>query len=365
MNLAFLLGDCTAKGGIEKVTMTLASALCKHTPTSIISLYKSNSESSFEANEVPITYLKPRNEKSMYNRTGKFGVFFDLIYVLLKASPLRKALRKNSSDVVISCDIKMTVIALLATMFTPRKVVVIEHFEYDVPSYLLKKIRKFIYRWVSGVVILTDEDRNKYSWFGNNKIHTIPNIVSVKHSLKSVNKDKTVIAVGRLCHQKGFDLLISAWKKVDNRSWNLHIYGEGEDEELLSNMIEEYYLNNVKLFPFTPNIDEKYQSSSIFVLSSRFEGLGMVLIEALAHKLPCISFDCPAGPKTIIKHGINGTLVPTGDIEKLANAISELMESEELRNEFSRNSIDSIKEFSEVSVVNKWNVMLGGIYGEH
>ncbi|MGI9887683.1 glycosyltransferase family 4 protein [Vibrio chagasii] len=362
MNLAFLLGDCTAKGGIEKVTMTLASALCKDTPTSIISLYKSNSESSFDANEVPITYLNPRNEKSMYNRTGKFGVFFDLIYVLIKAIPLRKALKEHDSDVVISCDIKMTVIALLATMLTSRKVVVIEHFEYDVPNSILKKIRKLIYRWVSGVVILTDEDRNKYSWIGDNKIHTIPNIVSVKHSLKLVSKKNTVIAVGRMCHQKGFDLLISAWNKVNNSSWNLHIYGEGEDRELLHDMIEKYSLNNVELFPFTQDIDGKYQSSSVFVLSSRFEGLGMVLIEALAHELPCISFDCPAGPRTIIKHGVNGTLVPTGDIEKLADAISELIGSEELRDEYSRNSIDSIKEFSEVSVVSKWNVMLEGLY---
>lgn len=368
MNLIFLLGDCTAKGGIEKVTISLAEALSTYFNSSITSLYQSNPKVSFKLNSIPVDYLNNRHEKSMYNRKYKSlvaGILFDFCYIFFKLPALRRSLKNRSADFLVSCDIKMTVLAIFATMFTRCKVIVIEHFEYDVPNTILKKIRKLIYRYVSSVVILTDEDKPKYDWLEKSKIHIIPNIVSINFDGYQVKK-KIIIAVGRMCYQKGFDLLIEAWSHIatEQHDWTLQIYGEGEDKVMLENLIDAYQLNNVELHPFTSNIDEVYQKASAFVLSSRFEGLGMVLIEALAHQLPCVSFDCPAGPKTIIKHGVNGSLVTTGNVVELSEAISVLLNNKELRNRYSSNSVASISNFSQDVVVGKWINLVRGIANE-
>lgn len=365
MNVVFLLGDSTSKGGIEKVIMTLASALSKHYNSSILSLYRTNDKVCFSHENVTIDYVNNGFETSMYNRpyNAFLGILFDMLYILLKALPLRGALKKHKAHVIITCDIKMTMLAYLSSIFTGCKVIAVEHFEYDVPNVFLKKIRKILYRLTDAVVILTDEDFSKYSWLDNSKLHIIPNIVSVKKLEGIVKKQNQIIGVGRLCYQKGFDLLIRAWSKIEHQypNWCLKIYGEGEEEDALNMLIKKMNLTNVELHPFTKDIDIVYQQSKIFVLSSRFEGLGMVLLEALSHELPCISYNCPAGPKTIIKNNYNGLLISTGDIDELSQALSSLVSNESLRNKYSRNALPSIEQYSVSSVATKWTKLINGI----
>lgn len=357
--VVFLLGDVTAKGGIEKVTITLVEELKRllGMNSSIVSLYKSGIKPSFSCDETRIEYLSNKHETSMFNRKlGLFsGLIFDLYYIIKKSIALVKTIKKNKASIVVCCDIKMVLLAYITSFFVQFKIVAVEHFEYDVPNSILKCLRTFLYKKISKVVILTSEDVDKYHWLPSDKLHIIPNIVSVKKD-PLIEKEKVVLAVGRLCHQKGFDILINAWARSEarNSDWRLEIYGDGEDKAMLEGEIQSLELSNVLIKPFSSDIDKKYDMAQIFILSSRFEGLGMVLIEALAHSLPCISFDCPAGPKTIIKNNINGLLVPTGDEDKLSKSIDSLISSSEMRERFSKIAPSSISMFNSDSVTNKW-----------
>ena len=202
----------------------------------------------------------------------------------------------------------------------------------------LKQLDKFI--------VLTEED--KASWTELSNVEVIPDPLAFDVAEVSPLKAKRVIAVGRYVYQKGFDLLLQAWAKIEKQfpDWELAIYGMG-DRLPYENLAKQLGvdMNRCHLNGSTQNIRKEYLESSLFVFSSRFEGFGMVLIEAMACGLPVVSFDCPCGPKDIVSHDEDGLLVPSGDIEKLANAMSQLMDSYELRHQMAKNAIGNVRRF--------------------
>ena len=202
----------------------------------------------------------------------------------------------------------------------------------------LKQLDKFI--------VLTEED--KASWTELSNVEVIPDPLAFDVAEVSPLKAKRVIAVGRYVYQKGFDLLLQAWAKIEKQfpDWELAIYGMG-DRSPYDNLAKQLGvdMNRCHLNGSTQNIRKEYLESSLFVFSSRFEGFGMVLIEAMACGLPVVSFDCPCGPKDIVSHDEDGLLVPSGDIDKLANAMSQLMDSYELRHQMAKNAICNVRRF--------------------
>lgn len=202
----------------------------------------------------------------------------------------------------------------------------------------LKQLDKFI--------VLTEED--KASWTELSNVEVIPDPLAFDITEVSPLKAKRVIAVGRYVYQKGFDLLLQAWAKIEKQfpDWELAIYGMG-DRSSYENLAQQLgiNMNRCHLNGSTQNIKKEYLESSLFVFSSRFEGFGMVLIEAMACGLPVVSFDCPCGPKDIVSHDEDGLLVPSGDIDKLANAMSQLMDSYELRHQMAKNAICNVRRF--------------------
>ena len=202
----------------------------------------------------------------------------------------------------------------------------------------LKQLDKFI--------VLTEED--KASWTELSNVEVIPDPLAFDVAEVSPLKAKRVIAVGRYVYQKGFDLLLQAWAKIEKQfpDWELAIYGMG-DRSPYENLAKQLGvdMNRCHLNGSTQNIRKEYLESSLFVFSSRFEGFGMVLIEAMACGLPVVSFDCPCGPKDIVSHDEDGLLVPSGDIDKLANAMSQLMDSYELRHQMAKNAICNVRRF--------------------
>ena len=203
----------------------------------------------------------------------------------------------------------------------------------------LKSLDKF--------VVLTKEDKRQ--WRELNNIEVIPDPLSFHSELKSPFKKKRVIAVGRYVYQKGFDLLLHAWSQVEKlcTDWELAIYGQG-NREPYENLMKELDIDNNRchLYGPTNDIKQEYLNSSIFVFSSRFEGFGMVLVEAMECGLPVISFDCPCGPKDIISDGYDGILVPSGNVSQLADKLSWLMNHPEEVCKLSLGALEKSKEYS-------------------
>lgn len=206
-------------------------------------------------------------------------------------------------------------------------------------------------------VVLTNEDKGYWGDLPN--IEVIPNAAIHVSKNYSEVKNKRVIAVGRLDYQKGFDRLIQAWKLVQYTGqftdWKLDIFGQGEWREMLQQMIDEQGLQNTaKINPPTNAILNEYVHSSLLVMSSNYEGFGMVLVEAMSCGVPVISFDCKCGPKDIIQTGINGLLVPNGDIQALADAMMKVMEDEAYRKMLSLNARKVVDTYSEQAVMAQW-----------
>lgn len=206
-------------------------------------------------------------------------------------------------------------------------------------------------------VVLTHEDKGYWGNLPN--IEVIPNAaMHVSESYSDVT-NKRVIAVGRLDYQKGFDRLIEAWDLIQRTGkfadWQLDIFGQGEWREMLQHMVDEKGLQDtVQIHRPTKQIGEEYVKSSLLVMSSHYEGFPMVMIEAMACGLPVVSFDYKCGPKDIIQHGINGLLVPEGDVKALANAMMEVMTDEVYRKMLSRNAKKVVDTYSEEAVMRQW-----------
>lgn len=229
------------------------------------------------------------------------------------------------------------------------------------PAFVNKWISK---KWVGELidnlklldrfVVLTEEDSHNWSELSN--VVVIPNFVSSMPHQKSVCKNKRVVAAGRYSYQKGFDLLIRAWKSVNkvHPDWSLDIYGAGNHDAYQKMANDEGLSSSLCCHPAVSNIYEIYAQSSIFVLSSRYEGFCLVILEAMGAGLPVVSFTCPCGPKDVIDNGKNGLLVNNGDVADLANKICYLIEHDNERAIMGRNAILYSERYNKGIVMQKW-----------
>ncbi|MBB2913581.1 glycosyltransferase involved in cell wall biosynthesis [Streptosporangium becharense] len=279
-------------------------------------------------------------------------------------------LRSMRNGVVISTRPGLN---LITALFAPPGVITIgqEHVALDMHSPEVVRLIKRRYGRFDAFVTLTQADLDRYTRTLKNppaRLLRIPNAVPPLKGDLSKLEDKSVVAIGRIVHAKGFDLLVKAWKQVSaaHPDWVLRIYGRGkaEAEARLRARIEEAGLSgSVVLMGSSTEIGAELAKSSIHVVSSRYEGFSMTILEAMSKGVPTVSFRCPHGPGEIITHEHDGLLVPPKKPAALAEAICRLIEDRELRHRLGRNSTLTAAQYDLDVVGACWDRLLSDLAG--
>jgi glycosyltransferase involved in cell wall biosynthesis len=220
------------------------------------------------------------------------------------------------------------------------------------------------YRRLDALAVLTEEDRDDYGAAlagSDTRVVQIPNTIPPMDGGTASGEAKVIIAAGRLNTQKGFDRLIPAFARVarSHPDWQLRIYGRGPERPALQQLIVDHDLyGNAFLLGPTRRLGTAMAGASVFALSSRFEGFGLVIVEAMSKGLPVVSFDCPRGPGEIIRDGVDGLLVPEGDVEAFAEALMTLVEDEDRRRAMGAAALESARAYDIDAVAPHWERLL-------
>lgn len=325
MRIGILISDITRSGGTEKITTTIANVFeDKFNEVTIISCYKSEPSLAFHLDKrISTVYLNEQCAKE-----SKYGRVIDYFSLIRK---LRKQLSSQSFDILLCQSFPMTFIGLMASKGLNLKVIACEHTSYEYYSPAIRSLTTKFYKKAAALVVINRTDAQKYSEECSTVCY-IPNIVDAK-AIPLSGRHVTphhIVSVGRLEHHKGFDRLIRAMAEVikSHPEAILSIYGDGTERDNLRLLINELHLDkNVCLKGVVTDQNVLYSDKSIYVLPSRIEGFGLVLVEAASYGLPLIAFDCPNGPRDILIND-SGILVEDNNIEALSKAILHLIDSE-------------------------------------
>lgn len=356
MNICFLEGDMSRRGGTERMTAMLSNELCDIHKVSVISLCMKDENVFFELNK--------KIKHIVLLKSGKNNGFIKQIY------KIRKYLVYNNVECLINVDIGTGIYGILAAKGMKTKVITWEHSNYynNWNSKIFSYLRKFAAKHSDVLVVLTNQDKKNYlrNIDGVKKICVIPNPVE-KHEIEYSMESKVILSAGLLVPIKGFDKAILVAKKVLTKhpDWKWIICGEGSEREKLKKMIEDEKLKNrVILAGSVVNMQEQYKKASLYVMTSEMEGLPMVLLEAKSWGLPIVSFDIMTGPRDIICDYKNGFLVQKNNIEEMSDKINHLIEDENLRKQFSENTIIGMERYDLKNIRKQWDKVLcdkGGV----
>ncbi len=232
--------------------------------------------------------------------------------------------------------------------------------------------RQFAVYWSRGLVahlkqldrfvVLTEKDRD--AWVELHNVTVIPDPLPFQPTTRSRQTAKRVVAVARYSHEKGIDLLLQAWQRVESAcpDWRLDIYGDGERMPY-EHLMDDLHISRSRcqLHGRTNDIEQVYSDSSLYVLSSRFEGFGLVLVEAMSCGLPVVAFDCPWGPRSIIHQGEDGLLVPNGDMDQMAAAIVGLIRNDDRRLMLSAQAVKTSERYHIEDIALQWKKLFESV----
>ncbi|WP_299436935.1 glycosyltransferase family 4 protein [uncultured Aquimarina sp.] len=357
MKLVYIVNRIDGPGGLERVLSIKASTLAEDYDYDIHIVTLNQ-----ETNELFYDF----SAKLSYHNVSAKGNPLTRMYKY--ASGLRSVIKKLNPDVIAVCDDGLKGFFVPLVLRKPCPMIYERHVSRSVEikkgkRSLTKRMStaiKFSFmnfggRYYDHFVVLTNGNLKEWS-FKNLKV--IPNPLSFYPKAKSTLENKKVLAVGKHSFQKGYDRLLKSWKKVIEKhsDWTLDIYGTISKAEGLAALADNLGISKtVNFYPPVKNIAEKYEQASIYTMSSRFEGFGMVLTEAMAYGVPCISYDCPYGPSDIITDKVNGLLVANGDIDAFSDGIISLIENEENRKSMGIKAKEAVKKYLPETIAKEWD----------
>ncbi len=281
---------------------------------------------------------------------------------------IRNAIQASRPVVVISFMDTVNVLTILARFGLHIPLIISERVDpryYQIGRFWAG-LRFLLYPFADDLVVQTESVRQwALRLMPASKIHCIPNPVPEPPTLDKLERSEgksILLASGRFIHQKGFDILIRAFAKcaMEHPQWHLRIVGgDGDQREPLEALVAALQLTDrVELRGKSTNILEEYANADLFVLPSRYEGFPNTLLEALTCGLPVIATDCPSGPAEIVRHGIDGLLVPPENVEALASALDELMSDDSKRARLAKQALDVRERFSLEKIMAQWEALI-------
>ncbi|MPW17418.1 glycosyltransferase [Paraburkholderia sp. CNPSo 3157] len=354
-------------GGAERVTANLANEWSAHGwEVSVVSI------ASAKDDFYPLNAGIRRISLNLSGASRSFST--SVTSNLQRLMALRRLLRELSPDVVVGVMTTASVLAILARLGLPCRVIATEHTHPPrLPlNVLWRNLRRCTFRFSDCVVALTTDSKRwleEHCNCANVKVIPPPFTWPIARTEPVVPpesvisaKRKVLLAAGRLSKEKGFDVLIAAFASIARplSQWDLVIVGEGSDRSALENQIESLGLEGrIFLAGRVGNVSDWYERADLFVLSSRYEGLPMTLVEAMASGCAAVSYDCDTGPRDIITHGDNGLLVRSvGDPDELADALNALMSRDHVREQMASRATAVAETFSGSRTMALWRQIL-------
>jgi glycosyltransferase involved in cell wall biosynthesis len=358
MKIALVISALGA-GGAERVIVTVANEWVARGRTVTLLTFEPPGTRPYYA-------LDPRVTLRQLNVVGTGRRRLGIRQTVNRILALRRALRAVQPDVVVSFLAKINIVTLLATRGLGLGVVISDHnnHERQAASPVWRVLRERLYGWADRLVAPSQGVLATMPTATAGRGHVIPNSVDLPPFSARRGIGRILVAVGRLDEQKGFDLLLPAFARVagGHPDWRLVIWGEGTDRPQLEALRDRLGLaDRVGLPGLTGRPGQWVEDATLFVLSSRFEGFGIVITEAMAAGVPVIVTDCPWGPSEIVTHGVDGWLVPPEDVAALAEGLDLLMGDEALRTRLAEVARQSVKRFDRESVMALWDDLVDGV----
>ena len=352
MNIIYVIEDYSENGGVERIVSDKANTLFTqyHHKVTIISVYRDNRKEQFKLDDgINLIHLDVPFAKRTNNSIKRFiSRLYTILFAILR---LNKEIKGLHHDIIFFTTTLGAI--LLPFCHTKARKIYESHLARNFNPF--NKLFFLTELSAERIVCLTSGDAKEYKHA--KQVDIIPNYIN---NIKSHVEDysvKKAIAVGRLEYQKGFDILIDCWKEIAKQypDWKLDIYGEGAYREELQRQINSLQLGDkVKLCGRNNNIIEIYPQYSLHLMTSRYEGLPMTLIEAQSCGLSSVVFDYQYGASDIVSNGHNGLIIEQGNRKLFIEAAMKMMSSKELRKEYGINALEIVKRFSKENIFKKW-----------
>ncbi|MHA7681451.1 glycosyltransferase family 4 protein [Cupriavidus sp. PET2-C1] len=339
--------------GAERMTATIANALAEQGyAVSVLSLWDPAS-------------CFPLHPAVKHSALFQQRPSFKRAYAATVAG-IRRHVKQCKIDVLVQVDTMLALFVLPATLGLCLRHIAWEHchFDEDLGRPARKLARRLAARFGDHIVVLTERDRRRWIEVLNPRcpVVCIPNPLPFPMPAHPAPRTGTsVIAVGRLVPAKGFDTLLRAWSQVVAQApdWRLVIVGDGEERPALERWRSQLGLNSIVTLPGVfPDITNAYKQASIFCLSSRYEGFGLVLIEAMAFGLPIVSTDCETGPRELLESGQDALIVPVDDSDAMAQALLHIIHHKDDARRLGEAARQKARRFSMERIVAQWQALL-------